>query len=57
MTRAKQRYDEYFEYYTEEMKHCDQEWKINCLETAQTYNVQMCILQNSKKKKYSTPTT
>ena len=35
MTKAKQRYDEYCEYCKEVMKHCDQEWKTNCLETFQ----------------------
>ena len=35
MTRAKLRYDEYCEYCTEVMKHCDPNWNTNCLETAQ----------------------
>ena len=35
MTRAKLRYDEYCDYCTEVMKHCDPNWSTNCLETAQ----------------------
>ena len=34
MTSANLRYDEYCEYCTEVMKHCDPNWKINCIETA-----------------------
>ena len=35
MTREKLRYDECYEYCTEVMEHCDPNWKINCIETAQ----------------------
>ena len=35
MTRINQRYNEYCDYCTEVMKHCDSNWKTNCLETAQ----------------------
>ena len=33
-TRAKLIHDEYCNYCTDVTKHCDQHWKINCLETA-----------------------
>ena len=35
MTRANLSYDEYCQYCTEVMKHCDPNWKTNCIETAQ----------------------
>ena len=52
MTRANLRYDEYCEYCTEVMKHCDPNWKINCIETAHHIlcTCPMPIFQQPKKR-------
>ena len=51
MTRAKRRY---YEYCTELMKHCDQEWKINCLETAQHILCNCAYFNNQRKDIFNT---
>ena len=49
MTRAKLRCGDYCEYCTEVMKHCDQYWKENCLETDRQILCSCPYLNNLKK--------
>ena len=49
MTRAKLRYNEYCDFCTEVMKHADNQWQENCLETAH-HILCRCHFFNNKRK-------
>ena len=54
MTKAKQRYDRCCEYCTEVIKHFDQKWEINCLETAQHILCNCAYFNNQRKDIFNT---